>query len=382
MRRLLTVALLVPVACLGGYSRRSTITFSGASSGTLTNFTVYSATIGMSDLKLAPAGVIQHTTVRNGVTLPTDLIVTDDIGCGVGSTPYKWDTKFYDGTAGTIVLLILIPGSYTTSPAVPYVCFGNSAVSAYQGGTVGSAYSANLMGFWPQPDGTTLNSNDFSVSACNGVPTNVTPVTAKIDGGGSYTTAASRNMLGGTTCGSAGSGTAGTLDFFTFTYQGWINTATTSGDMYDAGASGLPQFRVNGGKLSLDNTNVGNIGVSTGSISTGVFHHAAVTFDGSAGPGGSGTWTFYIDGAASGTGTATIPANWSPTLSRFINHTWRLGQVNTTPNMTMDENGAYNIVQPANWIATEYANQNNPPAMSAPVSLGVCALAALGAGTC
>ncbi|HEY4086801.1 MAG TPA: LamG-like jellyroll fold domain-containing protein [Bryobacteraceae bacterium] len=355
IRRLILLTAVFALPSMAGYANCGAVTFPGAATSTQTNITL---TFSFSDARFKSL----NTTTRNGIVVPTDLIVTDDATCQTLTGSYTWDVEAYKSSAGTGIVLVKIP-SYATSPRTLYVGFGNPAVTLYQGGAVGSAYDSNTLLVAPYnvDSSGTLANVDFSSSGCNGVATGVTAAAGQIDGAGSFTVLnTSKNLWGGTTCGSDGTGTFnGRLDAYpSFTYSAWINSSTTSGDIYNGGANGLPQFRVNSGKLSLDRLNTSNVAVSTSSITTGVWQHVAVTWDNSA-----GVYAFFINGADAGHGTGTPQSAWSLANWSFASHTWQSGYRNTSPSMSIDLQKVANVARPGSWIANEYANESSVPAV-------------------
>jgi hypothetical protein len=350
-RRLVFLAAICALPSMAGYANCGAVTFPGAVTSTQTNITL---AFSFNDAKFKSL----NTTTRNGIVVPTDLIVTDDATCQTLTGSYTWDVEAYNASAGTGIVLVKIP-SYTTSPKTVQVGFGNPSVTLYQGGTAGTAYDSNtlLMAPFNVDSSGTLSSVDFSSSGCSGVPTGVTAATGQIDGAGSFGTT-SKDVWGGTACGSAGSGTNGTLDVVPpFTYSAWIKSTTSIGDIYNAGAGGMPQFRLSGGTLSLDRANVANVAHSTGMVSTGAWTHAAVTLD------ASGNYVFYINGSAAGSGTVAPPSTWTLNIWRLTAHAWQAGFFNGAPSMSIDMQKVANVVRPAAWIANEYANEQSIPAV-------------------
>ena len=356
--RKLALLLLLAGALSAAYSPIGSITFAGATGATQSNVTL---AFSFSDTRLADVahGGQMILVSRNGASVPAGMALSTDATCatiaGVNGWGFDGD---YSASAGSGHAHVNVQ-SLTTGGITLTIC-KDASLSSYQGGSLASEFAATLVGAWHLADAAT----DYGPNGCTGVPTSISSTAGLIDGGYSFSGSSARDAFGGTTCGSAGSGTAGSLDVFSFTYEADINTSTTSGDIYNGGASGLPQFRVNSGQLSLDNANVGNIGTSGATtVTTGVWHHVAATFDaGSACAGSSGTWALYIDGTQVGTGCKAIPANWTTGNAKFINHTWRLGDINTAPSMVMDELKVYSVPLSANYISTEAANQLSVPA--------------------
>jgi len=350
-RRLIFLAVICALPSMAGYANCGAVTFPGAAASTQTNITL---AFSFNDARFKSL----NTTTRNGIVMPADLIVTDDATCQTLTGSYNWDVEAYNSSAGSGIVLVKIP-SYATSPKTVYVGFGNPGVTLYQGGAAGSAYDSNtfLMAPFNVDSSGTLSSVDLSSNGCNGVPTSVTPATGRVDGAGSFGST-SKDAWGSTACGSAGSGTNGTLDIVPpFTYSAWINTASANGDIYNGGGNGLPQFRLASGKLSLDRLNTANVAASTGTVSTNTWTYVAISID------ASGNYAFYINGSAAGSGTVTPPPSWTLNTWRFAAHTWQNGFYNSAPSMSIDLQRVANVARPGSWIANEYANESSIPAV-------------------
>lgn len=361
------LALLLCIPAFAGYARRSTVTFAGSTSGTLTNFTDSSVTIAMNDLKtVANGGVIQNATCTNVIAnLPCDFALTDDPTCATLTGSYKWGIETYDGAVGTIRFHALLP-SLTTSALVPYVCFGNISVNTYQGGTAGTDYDSNTVRVHHFPNGTTVTGADFGPAQVACTLTNTpTAGTGIIDGG--MTTVAANSQYCTTTVATP-VGTA-------FTITSWAKISTTSGDKAifgnnSAGGTGGLELRVDATtqKISMLRSQALGLWTSTGAISNGVFASIAVTSD------ALGNYALYRDNATVETFNVALPF-------LFGRPIWAGGNsFGENFSGTLDYWRIDSVQRSAAWVATAYANQLSPPALSAPITLGTCTLALLGVG--
>lgn len=343
-----------------GYAYQATLTIPAAVGSSIA--TPISIVIKGTDIKLATVangGQVQHTVTRNSQTMPADVIFSSN---SLGTSLYNWGWDFYNPVTGDYVIWILLATWSNSAPFNIFVFLGNSAISTYQGGAVGAEFPASrhLVLHLTNNSGT-LNAVDFSANGNNGSTTTVTATTGQIDGAGSFPN--SSKLTTGPN--NPGSGSNVNLDIQPpLTYECWINPANVTGnkDIYNAGASGLPQFRLQGANPSLDNANVGNIGTSTGAVSASIWTHIAVTYD------ASGNWAFYINGVVAHTGTTAVPTNWLSTNSRFISHQWGLGFLNSQPLETIDEFCVSNVVRSANELLNSYTNQSSPPSIGTFVS--------------
>lgn len=129
-----------------------------------------------------------------------------------------------------------------------------------------------------------------------------------------------------------------------FTYAAWIKTSSATYQCIIAGkgiGSGSTYFRVNNtGNLGLANADNVFIGGSAANVNTGSWIYVAVTYN------SSGTYVFYVNGTASGSGT---------NLQTFSFGNYSIGlQGNEYFNGQIDEVGIWNRVLTSTEITTLY----------------------------
>lgn len=348
-----------------GYSWRAQIDLGTATAGTLNNITLVSVTISDSHLKTAAnGGTIQDATCSHVLSnLPCDLYLTDDINCGPGT--YKWGYETYDGTAGTARLFILVPVLTAPIHAVPYVCTGDPAVHSYQGGAVGSEFN-NTAADLHLADGTVLSLADFSGNNNNGSNHGVSAGAGKIGGGAggfltgsgyfSLPTSTSLNVTGN------------------ITLSAWVFlNATTDGLIIGKGSCGVddPAYALSMG------TTFGSGSQWSFTLSSAPFTTVKVA-DAST-PPSLGAWS-YIAGVWDGTtmrifvnGVQKNTTSFSGPIYTNTQPAWVGGDGGCSGrwfvNGLIDEPSIETTARSADWIATKYANQNNPPSMTNWVSL-------------
>lgn len=344
------------VAGHNGFSQTATVVVPGATGGTQPNFTVV---VSFSDTKMkvvGSGGLIQNLCARvvGGVTfnVPCDLIVTDDATCTAITGGYTWDFESYSSTAGTGFLWIMNP-SFTTGGFTPTICIGKLSVSTYQGGAIGSSYDSNTVGRWHMPNGSSLTVADFSANNITTTNTNGTAVAGKIDGG--------VNGIANATV-SAANNTG--FNSINFTTQGWFKTSSaTNGTITwrddGVGRSFIMLVQAAGSVAitAIFGTNP-SVTSSATTYADGNWHLATGTISALA---GTTTVTLYVDGVSQGTATtaATNPTINTP-LQMMNNVTF--GNALTG---SIDEVVFASVTRSANWVASEYGNQNNPPAIGA-----------------
>lgn len=338
-------------ATYNGYTYRRTITIdhTRVSTQTLT-YTNFPVLVSTNDVTLSTTtGSGGHLATSTGLDIffSTDSNATSRYGVA-------WDTETLQNVGvSTMNVWVNIPSISSTTDTVFYMFYGNSGVTSYLGVST-ATWDVNYKLVSHLPNGTTLSGAD-STSNCNGVVTNATALAGQIDGAADFTNTNRNVQYGGTTCGSSGGGAQGTLDFSTFTYSGWIKTSSVAGseDIYNGNAGSLPQFFLNGANLFLNNANVTTIGSSPGVVPINTWTHVVVTYANAI------AYTFYLNGALSGTGAGTqnfVDSGWG-----FGAHTWQIGNFNTGGNtLDVDQLEISNIVRSYGWEQTEYNSQNSP----------------------
>jgi hypothetical protein len=108
-----------------------------------TNFTVLLSGTFAEFATTANGGKV-HNTVTCGIysiTCPADLIFTSDAFC---KTPLAgWEFEQYTATSGQMLVWVIVPTlSHTVNTSI-YACAGNSAVTTFQGGSLGAAFDTN-----------------------------------------------------------------------------------------------------------------------------------------------------------------------------------------------------------------------------------------------
>jgi len=156
--------------------------------------------------------------------------------------------------------------------------------------TEGTCYeNYGLVGWW-QLNG---NANDSSGNNANGTVTGATLTTgANGAANGAYNFAATADNI------SLPSNTA--LNNPAFTYIAWVKPPSITANMTVIGSGyGSVQLRIDAGKPTLLATGVQQYASSTGTITANTWSYIGVTFN------TSGTFTYYINGVAAGSGTTT-----------------------------------------------------------------------------
>ena len=317
------------VTCPSGYSyyRTATIDHTQAGASDSNNFPVLlSTTIASSFATSGNGGKLQNA---NGY----DWVIADNSS---GSPLLYYETETYNASTGNIIYWVKVGTLSHTTDTTIYMFYGNSSVTTDQSNK-NAVWDGNYyVGVWHLSNGTTLNPNDSTSNANNGI----------IDFGPPHTTAVPGFIDGGM----SGNGDSGDyvrvpsvagLHQQTFTAEAWINTPTVQEIWLFKNADQL--LRIDGPTVSLLRAGVANIVTSAASVSANTWYHLAATYNSSTGAG-----IIYINGNASGSATNSQTFAFSGDLY--------FGQASPTNNL-IDEERYSSIVRSADWIKTEYNNQ-------------------------
>jgi hypothetical protein len=344
------------------YSRSITIDHTKCGSSDSSNFPVL---VSLSDVTLKTVGNSGHVQNSNGY----DIYFYSDSGM---TTRLAVERESYDGSAGTYVGWVNVPAVSHTSDIVIYIAYGDAGISTdpNSDGTYGktSVWDSNYKLVAHLPDGTSLTANDSTSNGNNGTNSGATAATGKIDGGASFSGSAGISL-----------GTDTSLDFSdAFTISAWIKTSQSVGAIVSLrtsayGESPLIDFMVGFDGVSTSYSNLmlivrGNTGLyanfqyGAGYVSDNNWHYVtaqrldssaiSVTLD-----NGSPSVVGYIPAAIT-TSLSTsyrgigIESDWVATNFGSSNQRNFLGSI--------DEVRLSNIARSADWILTEYNNQNSP----------------------
>jgi hypothetical protein len=295
---------------------------------------------------VANSGSVNNTTTFNGQTVPADVIFTSDLA---GTTLLSWDYASYSASTGQSEIWIKFSTLHTGSDDVIYMWYGKSSVTTYQGGSVGSAYDANYKIVQHLPDGTSLTANDATSNANNGTLVgSPTAVAGKIDGAAAFN-------------GSSQYITAPQISLTTgITIEAWVYRINSGGEIaaVSFGTNGTDGF---GFWLSNIGDNLIHfIKYSVADISSGIattantWEHIVWTVDSDLKP------RLYKNGSLVYTSTNTQSIVSTTHVSVFGAVKDGSGTPSNYLQGNIDEIRLSNVVRSADWITTEYNNQNSP----------------------
>ncbi len=312
---------------------------STVSKTTLSNFPVL-VSVTNTDLKASTSGGYVQRVTGN------DILFTDS----TGSTKLSYELESYNGTTGNVVAWVKIASLTPAADTTIYMYYDNATATDQSNATGvwddgGSNY---YKGVWHLPNGTTLSVSDSTTTNTTS-NNNTTATTGQIDGGDALSGSSQYINIGN----NAALQITGDM-----TIEAWIKPTdyanyngivgkTSSNmpapyDFYLAQTSGIPRFyRGNGSAFGEMN--------GTAAPSTGVWSHIAVTMAGTA-------VTHYLNGATNGNGALSTTIGDGGTSAL-------IGSRNDLATMfkgSMDEVRISNSARSADWVKTEYNNQNNP----------------------
>lgn len=322
---------------------------------TLTNFPVLISTTNSAFKSVANGG---HVGLDSG----NDIVFTS----GDGKTKLAHEIEKYDPTTGQIIAWVKVPSLSSKIDGTVYMYYGNGAETGNEQNVTGT-WDSNYKGIWHLPNGTTLSYGDSTSNTNTGTtPGNApTVTTGQIDGGATFASASNQYVS------VADSASLQIERTDTVTWEAWINpTSLPSFPMIIQKMAGTAtyrgwQFYVDSGTTKLSavlfndtSTSQQITRQSLASVSTGTWTHVVVTYDGSSGSSG---FHLYVNGVLNdGTSNgATISA--TTVTSDAVNIGRRRSDTNLYWNGKMDEiRVSKGIARSADWIKTEYNNQNSP----------------------
>jgi YD repeat-containing protein len=309
------------------YQRAITISHTKVPNTDQTNFPVL---ISGTYSYLATTSNGGNVTNANGY----DIIFTSD---AAGTNVLPFEQESYSASTGAVNYWVQVPTLSHTTDTVIYTFYGNSAVTSDQSNKTG-VWDSTYVGVWHLPNGSSLSANDSTANGNNGTNNGATATAGQIDGAASFN--GSTNITLGNTNSLNISGN--------LTVEAWVKT-TATGDERIVGHSS-PSSPWNGYQFGLGTQSAGKTAFWNGTawntansaVNDNNWHFIAVSVNGT-------TEYFYKDGASDGWSLAANPNSFSGT-----------GLLGNSFNGTIDEIRLSKIARSADWVATEYNNQNSP----------------------
>jgi uncharacterized protein (TIGR03437 family) len=323
------------VNCNGyGYTATATI----AHRYVAANANNYTATIAGTWPTLATVGYGGQVTNGSGY----DICFAN----AANTAKLKWELESYNGATGAIVVHVLVGTVSSTADTTFSVYYGNSSISTFQGGSVGSAWDGSAypyLGVWHLGDGTVLHGNDSSANGNNLANHGAVATSGEIGGAAAFSSAYMTAIP------------SSSLDFSgAASFSFWENPASLGGavlasrtacnagnwQIYDSVSGGL-YFNFWSGSANVQ-------AFTRTQLSLGVWSYVVVTYDGSAA-------RFYVNGSL----TNTVPM--SGTRNSDSN-TFNVGTESCRGYLhgSLDEVRVAQGAWPSTLIQTMYNNQAAP----------------------
>ena len=335
-----------------GYLYKKQLTIDGTQvpgGSTLNNFPVL---VSITDSQLRTTANGGRVTNANGY----DIIFTDD----AEGTKLSHEIESYNGTTGTIVMWVKVLNLYSGSNTNLYMYYGNSSISTSQENKT-DVWGSNYKGVWHMDDGSGASVTDSTSNAdtfTKRTTTGPADATGKIgsalqwNGTTDYASMADNANISPTVAAN--------------TFSVWVNiTGFPAASPYfmqllgDDSSTNSPSaiWRFGASNTLANNKRIG-ININDGSnhdnangtdLTTSTWTFLTITTDGT-------NVKYYINGALNTTNAYTY-------IPRATSQTWYMGAYGTTARYfkgIMDEMRVYyGAALSANWIQTEYNNQNN-----------------------
>jgi hypothetical protein len=334
------IACSTAQANYSGYTYRRTLTINHAyvPNTDQTNFPVLISTIDVTLSSNTGSGGRLNSTAF-------DLVFSTMNDC---SFLLNWDTETVMNVGiSSMNVWVKLPKVTTASDTTLYMCYGNSSITTYQGFSTGT-WDSNYLGVFHMPyPGMTVQ----SVGGAPSITTVGSPLSISsgvVDGGVaiSYT-----NYLASGGTSDYNLTTSGTVSAWFYETVSVGNGGLVGKDNFDSDTNGYI-FEVQNLKLFLELANGSSSqGIaSVSSFSLNTWQYGVVTWNNS-------QVIFYVNGTADTPVGQTI----TPVSNVYAMHLGTDGNAGLR-NMygNMDETRISNNVRSADWIKTEYNNQNSP----------------------
>ncbi len=340
---------------IAGYSFRKKITINNSlvsGTGDLTDFPLL---FSITDTDLRTTGNGGDVTDANGYDI---VFASAD---GISKLDHQLEK--YTATSGEFVAWVRIPTLDFDDDTEIYIYYGNSSVTTDQ--SANTTWSGDYEGVWHLSESSTGGTDDFKDESGNarhltgwlGVASQTPTQSTSGKIGNAQSFDGGDGIIATSYQGIAGTGSR--------TVSGWVQWTSLPnvvGVIAGYGNSALgEEFKVN---AAQSDARIGAVvggssskeGTSTG-LNDGNWHYVAVTLNDDGSPS-TDEMIIYVDGADNGFSTTDTDA-----INTVLNANFRIGiNLNTGGrwNGLIDEVRLSSVAKSADWIATEYNNQNDP----------------------
>lgn len=269
------------------------------------------------------------------------------------TTTLTYELERYTASTGELIMWVKIASLSSATDTVIYLGYGDTALIS--DGSSSSTWDSNFVGVYHLKNGTTLSLTDSSTAGNNGTGSGTpTATTGQINGGIHLVSASSQSV-------DLGNG----INPIALTYSSWLKIASLPAINFSYTVLSRNDDNINYTQLLVTRqgsnsflninpdmstpTDVSFFG--TVSLNTGTWYMVTVTYDSTNGMKG------YVNGSADGSAAA------AGDLTTTAGHTYMSLDFASGPRYMdgdMDEVRISNTARSADWILTEYRNQNSP----------------------
>ncbi|HEX9504004.1 MAG TPA: DUF2341 domain-containing protein, partial [Patescibacteria group bacterium] len=279
----------------------------------------------------------------------TDILFTSSDGL----TKLSHEIEKYDSITGNLIAWVKVPSLSNTIDTKLVIYYGNASATDQQNKV--DVWSNSYGGIWHLPDGSTLTAKDSTANSPDGTISGPTAVAGQVDGAAQFGTLSTDKIT-----------TGYTAHNLTRTYEAWTyqtgNGGGLGGRVFDKRTTS-PQVELiyqDNGTNTLQYNRDWSTTQGAWSIprpSLNAWHHVVVTYDGNS---LSNNPVIYLDGVSQTITTITAPVGTLSTNTDpyVIGNRGNDNARNWLGNL--DEFRISNVIRSADWVATEYNNQNNP----------------------
>lgn len=324
------------------YKRSITIDHTKCGASNSTNFPVM---VSISDSTFKTTSNGGHVTNSSGY----DVMFYSDSGY---TTLLNWEIDSYDPVNGILVAWIKIGTASHTVDTVFYVRYGNSAITTFQGGAVGSVWSSDYKSVYHFGNGTTLSLADSTANA-NTLTNNGATAQTGLFSGAVYTDGSTTYL----TSSDSGFPTGTSDKTVSFWAQSPVSFANATASVMSYGVYTTNELVTVAVYVAGNYWYISQYGASVNgpaTVTTNTWYYVVVIITGS-------TYTVYVNNVAN---SGTMGTN--TTLNGLL----YIGRDSFSSldawNGLIDEMRISNVAKSADWLTTEYNNQNSPGNIGSP----------------
>lgn len=333
---------------LGIVTRSITVDHTQCGSTDSTNFPLL---VSAQDNSLRSRGNGGHVYRTDGY----DILFYSDSGL---TTLLNWEIDMYDPVTGTVIMWVSIPTVSHTVDTVIYMNYGNSTITTFQGGATGIVWTndGTYKAVYHFGDGVTLSVTDYSNTGNDLTNTGSIASTGKI--GGSVTTQTSVWYM--YKASATGLPTGSTNRTVSCWFKKTNSTSNQEAFSYGDNSAGGKRFGLFYGTNQLQVETAGVSSVFSWTRDANWHHIAAVLPSGATNLNQA---VIYFDGVSQSLTSGSQVLN---TASDIGVGTVAGAATSNNWSGQLDECRISNAEKSADWILTEYNNQNLPGNIGSP----------------